>query len=428
MNTDATPSWSGYIFQGEVALCKAIETIISLGDNISEDYYLKLEEDEDFSLKTDCFEVFQVKAYLSKDSDKISKYKAVIEELINKYYYSKTITVDSNDRRRKIVTYSLRVRKKPVKCSLITDKSITDYPTNLSTFDSRFQINTSYFDTIQGVYTLGNINQKLKDSIRAYLNNPNLIDSDLEDKVSYCSKKICDIVKKRHSTKVKESIKLNTIKKWIDDSTISFTEEICWFEITKIFLNSISDGVEDYDLTNTAELEIYNKIQKSLFEFENLSNVDMINLLKSYLSPHKKLENNNLRNTYGSFIDNETVKSVILKGIKKIKVNPIYKRLQFVKTNGENVSRYQLLIHNNEFDNDTAGKKAFQKHCEMIYNNPNTKDIDYFITKNLSKEKEEVKSRLLEITDGGNEDEDFNYFGFKTIDTSINELNDEDNN
>ncbi|PZD76765.1 ABC-three component system protein [Mesonia sp. K7] len=428
MSTDATPSWSGYIFQGEVALCKAIETIVSLGDDIPDNYCLKLEEDEDFSLKTDCFEVFQVKAYLSNDSAKISKYRPVIEELINKYYYSKCAKINLTDNRKKIITYSLRVRKKPIKCSLITHKNITDYPKNLSTFNKRFQINTNYFNTIDGVYTLENINQKLKDSIRAYLNNPNLIDSDLEDKVSYCSKKICDIVKKRHSTKVKESIKLNTIKKWINDSTISFTEEICWFEITKIFLNSISDGVDDYDLTNAEELEIYNKIQKSLCEFENLSNVDMVNLLKSYLSPHKKLENNNLRNTYGSFIDNETVKSVILKGIKRIKVNPIYKRLQYVKTNGENLNRYQLLIHNNEFDNDTAGKKAFQKHCEMIYNNPNTKDIDYFITKGLSKEKEEVKSRLLEITDGGNEAEDFNYFGFKTIDTSINELNDEDNN
>lgn len=439
MSTDATPSWSGYIFQGEVALCKAIETIVDLGDNIPDNYCLKLEEDEDFSLKTDCLEVFQVKAYLSNDSDKISKYKTVIEELINKYYYSKTIKKDPADRRSYITSYSDRVRKKPIKCSLITHNVITDYPINLSTFSSRFQINTDYFDTIQGVYTLGNINKKLKDSIRTYLNNPNLIDSDLEDKVSYCSKKICDIVKKRHSTKVKESIKLNTIKKWIDDSTISFTEEICWFEITKIFLNSISDGVDDYDLANTEELEIYNKIQKSLFELENLSNVDMVNLLKSYLSPHKKLESNNLRNTYGSFIDDETVKSVILKGIKKIKVNPIYKRLQYVKTIGENENRYQLLIHNNEFDNDTAGENAFQKHCEFFYNNPNTLDIDYFITRNLSKEKEEVKSRIIDILKVSNETGDETEsgidtidipinFGFKTIDTAIKELNDEDNN
>jgi hypothetical protein len=428
MNTDATPSWSGYIFQGEVALCKAIETIVSLGENISDNYCLKLEEDEDFSLKTDSLEVFQVKAYLSKDSDKISKYKAVIEELINKYYYSKTVEVDPTDRRKRIKTYSDRVRKKPIKCNLITDKTIIDYPTNLSTFDSRFQLDTNYFDTTQGVYTLENINQKLKESIGNYLNNPNLNDSDLEDKVSYCCKRICDMVKKRHLTKEKETIKLITIKKWIEDSSIAFTEEICWYEITKIFLNSISDGIDDYDLTNEEELEVYNKIQQSLYEFENLSTIDIVNLIKSYLSPHKKLDNNDLRNSFASFIDNVTVKNVILKGIKKIKDNPIYKKLQYIKTDEENVSCYQLLIHNEEFGDDTPGKKAFQKHCEMIYQNPNTKDIDYFITKGLNKGKDEVKSRLLEITDIGTEIDDSNYFGFKTIDISINELNDEDNN
>lgn len=428
MSTDATPSWSGYIFQGEVALCKAIETIINLGDNIPDNYCLKLEEDEDFSLKTNTLEVFQVKAYLSKDSDKISKYKDVIEELINKYYYSKKVEVDPTDRRKRIKTYSNNVRKRPIKCSLITDKKIIDFPTNLSTFDTRFQLDTNYFESIQGIYTLENINQKLKDVIKSYLNNPNLIEYDLENKISFCCKTICDLVKKRHQSKEKESIKLNTIKKWIEDSSISFTEEICWYEITKIFLNSISEGIDNYDLTNEEELQAYSKIQQSLIEFENLSTVEMVNLLKSYLTPHKKLNNNDLRNSYGTFIDNATVKNVILKGIKKIKINPIYKKLQFIKTSGDNISRYQLLIHNQEFDDDNAGKKEFQKHCEMIYQNPITKDIDYFITKGLNKEKDEVKARLFEITDIENNSDDSNYFGFKTIDNSISELNNENNN
>lgn len=52
MSADATPSWSGYIFQGEVALSKAIETIRSFGDTIPDDSCLRLEQDEDFSIKT----------------------------------------------------------------------------------------------------------------------------------------------------------------------------------------------------------------------------------------------------------------------------------------------------------------------------------------------------------------------------------------
>lgn len=395
MSTDATPSWSGYIFQGEVALCKAIETIISIGDNIPDNYCLKLEEDEDFSITTDNFQTFQVKAYTKHN---YTKYKKAWNDMMTRF----PDNIDNN---------FLYLQKNEI---------------NLSKFNKVVNSDKLATNVVSGVYTLENITDLLNSKIKVLF--PDLNDDDITIKRNYCSNKISEKIKIRHRTGEVESISLNALKEWLLSSPIVLTEEICWFEITKIFLNSISDGVDDYDLTNTEELKIYNKIQKSLFEFDNLSNVDMVNLLKSYLSPHKKLENNNLRNTYGSFIDDETVKSVILKGIKKIKVNPIYKRLQYVKTNGENINRYQLLIHNNEFDNDTAGKKAFQKHCEMIYNNPNTKDIDYFITKGLSKEKEEVKSRLLEITDGGNEADDFNYFGFKTIDTSINELNDEDNN
>ena len=47
-NRDATPSWSGFIFQGEVALCKAIEEINKL-ENINDNSCVRLEEDEEYS-------------------------------------------------------------------------------------------------------------------------------------------------------------------------------------------------------------------------------------------------------------------------------------------------------------------------------------------------------------------------------------------
>lgn len=396
MSTDATPSWSGYIFQGEVALCKAIETIVTLGEVIPDNYCLKLEEDEDFSLTTNNFQTFQVKAYTKHN---YTKYKKAWNDMMGR---SVADNIDNN---------FLYLQKNDI---------------DISKFDGVNNSDKLHTNVIAGLYTLENITTLLNDKIKELF--PDLNDDDVIIKRNFCSNNISEKIKKRHRTGEVESISLNTIKKWIEDSPIAFTEDICWYEITKIFLNSMLDGIDDYDLSNKEELEIYNKIQRSLFEFENLNNLEIINLLKSYLSPHKKLDNNNLRNSYGSFIDNVTVKNVILKGIKKINVNPIYKKLQYIKTNEEKVNCYQLLIHNEEFEEDTAGKKAFQKHCEMIYENPNTKDIDYFITKGLNKDKDEVKLRLLEITDTGNETDDSNYFGFKTIDVSINELNNENNN
>lgn len=396
MSKDATPIWSGYIFQGEVALCKAIESIITLVENIPDNYCLKLEEEEDFSLTTNIVQIFQVKAYTTHH---YPNYKKAWNDMMKKY---------ASENVNNIFLY---LQKNDV---------------DISKFDGVIYSDKLNTNVIAGVYTLENIITLLNNKIKELF--PNLNDDDVIIKRNFCSYKIAEKIKKRHRTKEVEPISLNTIKEWLENSPIAFSEEICWYEITKIFLNSISSEMDDYKLIEDEDLEFYKKVQKSLSEFENLSSADMINLLKLYLSPHKELDNNNLRTSYGSFIDSTTVKNVILKGIKKIKINPIYKKLQYIKTNESEVSRYQLLIHNEEFEEDNAGKKAFQKHCEMIYHNPCTKDIDYFITKGLNKEKDEVKSRLLEITDIGEQIDYSNHFGFKTIDDSINELNNVNNN
>ena len=189
---------------------------------------------------------------------------------------------------------------------------------DISKFDGVINSDKLNTNVIAGVYTLENITTLLNNKIKELF--PNLNDDDVIIKRNFCSYKIAEKIKKRHRTKEVEPISLNTIKEWLENSPIAFSEEICWYEITKIFLNSISSEMDDYKLIEDEDLEFYKKVQKSLSEFENLSSADMINLLKLYLSPHKKLDNNNLRTSYGSFIDSTTVKNVILKGIKKITV------------------------------------------------------------------------------------------------------------
>jgi hypothetical protein len=43
MSRDVATIWSGFIFQGEVALCKAMELINILGNDIPDTYYLRIE-------------------------------------------------------------------------------------------------------------------------------------------------------------------------------------------------------------------------------------------------------------------------------------------------------------------------------------------------------------------------------------------------
>lgn len=434
---DATPSWSGYIFQGEVALCMALENIISLGNSIpNEDYCLRLEEDEDFSITTDHLEIFQVKAYLSNDSNKFSKYKDVIEELISKYYYSITVTSDPNDRRKTIKTYSSIPRDNPIKSTLITALSINDIDERLSTFDEKYKtINFDYFKIIHGQYKLDNISSKIDNAIKTLY--PNLQDSDIEIKRCYCCSEISKKINDRHRTKRKEAIPFNAIKNWLENSPSAFTEEICWYEISKIFFQSLCEDLSYYDLADKEENDIYLKIEQSLRELSSLDSNKLINLLDYHLVPHKMLDKKELRTSYGNYIDKEVVKQVVLEALKKININPLFEKMQYMKREGENVLCYQLLIHNNQFGNDRIENKKFQEHCEKIHCQPLTKEIDYFVTSNLEREKEDVKSRLYEILATDNEfeehnkpnseeDSDSRIFGFRKIDKAIQEINNND--
>lgn len=431
---DATPSWSGYIFQGEVALCMALEKIISLGNNIpNDDYCLQLEENEDFSLTTDHLEVFQVKAYLSNDSNKFSKYKDVIEELISKYYYSVTISADPEDGRKTIKAYSPVPRDNPIKSTLITALVIDDVDESLSTFDEKYRtINFDYFKIIHGHYKLDNIIYKIDDAIKILY--PDLQESDIEIKRCYCCSEISKRVYDRHRTKQVESIPFNTIKNWLENSPSAFTEEICWYEITKIFFDNLRIGIEHYDINIPEQKSVVDKLNNVIFIIENLSINEIRKLLSEHLTPHKKINQNTLRKESMDFINGATVKNVIQKALKMIEDAPIYKTLQYNKGK----TTYQLTVHNEDFDmNDPSEKILFQKHCEKIYNQPLTKEIDYFVTSNLEREKEEVKDRLYEIleTDAEfnkhekldhNEETENKFFGFRKIDKAILEINDND--
>lgn len=425
MNTDATPSWSGYIFQGEVALCRAIETMNGLGNPIPDKYCLRLEEDEDFSIQTDKIEVFQVKAYLSKDADKISKYKTVIEELINKYYYFKRVEDHPTDGRKKIHTYYLQERKKPVSCALITDKVITDYQTDLANFGARFSKATASFQCEQGVYTLGNIHQKLMDAVKASCANPHLSDEDIYAKVSHCCLNITRIIKQRHATKRKERISFKEIKQWID-SPLAFSEDLCWYEISKIFLKVLSEDLEHYDLSDADQAAEHGKLQNAIDELENIPYNDLVSLIRDYTTPHKTLEKDNLRQSFGSFLEESAVQSVVVRALRELNQLPFFKYLQYTRVTPEGQKiRYQLLNHNTEFDNSLPQQTKFQKHCEKFYRHPNTLDVDFFVTRHVSKSKEEIRLKVVNILNPMDTPEQLSrrLFGFVSIDQTINDIN-----
>lgn len=135
---DATPSWSGYIFQGEVALCMAIETINELGEDLEDDYCLKLEENEDFSLTTDKLKIFQVKAYTAHRYD---KYREAWDSMMNRF--------PNNSENNYLYLQKANA--------------------NLQNFEGVQNHDRVISNVISGEYSLENINIKIDDAIRVFL-------------------------------------------------------------------------------------------------------------------------------------------------------------------------------------------------------------------------------------------------------------------
>ncbi|KRE48400.1 ABC-three component system protein [Paenibacillus sp. Soil724D2] len=82
----AVPSWSGYDYQGKVAIYTVLSLINSIDINEISDYALEIEHLEDFSIKCngDYHSIHQVKAYQSQNKSKISTYRSAILDLMGK--------------------------------------------------------------------------------------------------------------------------------------------------------------------------------------------------------------------------------------------------------------------------------------------------------------------------------------------------------
>ncbi|KRF06040.1 hypothetical protein ASG89_20060 [Paenibacillus sp. Soil766] len=82
----AVPSWSGYDYQGKVAIYTVLSLINSKEVHEISDFVLEIEHLEDFSIKCngEYHSIHQVKAYQSQNRSKISTYRSAILDLMGK--------------------------------------------------------------------------------------------------------------------------------------------------------------------------------------------------------------------------------------------------------------------------------------------------------------------------------------------------------
>lgn len=397
MSTDATPSWSGYIFQGEVALCKAIETIISLGDTIPDDFCLRLEQDEDFSLKTDTLEVFQVKAYT------VHHYQKYI-----KAWNGMMTRFDAN----KDQNY------------LYLQKDNVD----LTKFDAAIQQDKLASNVISGVYTLKNITSKIDTEIRNLLPDPNPLSNDIRLKRNYCLNKIVNLIKLRHRTKVIRAIPLKEIKNWILSSDLAYNEDIFWLTTVQKFIKKLSETILHYDMNDPSDIACCKKITEC---YENINSLDFDSikkLVKERINAHVILSDDDIRSCSIDYLNTDSIDNIIVTAIEEIIQNLDYENLIY----NHNKEKYQLSLISLNISDPPKNReiRKIQSYLNNFHEN-NLTDVDYIVTDHLTFDKTSVADLRRNITDVPDTFSDLSInitdptknFGLKKLSETITELN-----
>ncbi len=413
---DASSIWSGYIFQGEVAICKALEKINDLlkaDEDISDTYKLKIEQEEDFSITTNSIEIFQVKAYTSHN---YPKYAEAWKSLMNRYSDNAAnnyLILNKNN----FYYNSAEFESGNIPCRELLKSNILD-----------------------GEYTLENIHDKICEQIQIIRKRVEMDTTadNIELKYDYCCMQINNLIRKRHRTKEVEHILLIDILNWVTDNAIVTTEELAWYQAEKRLMDVLTKIalLLDCDEASDEEKIELSKVMKAISAIEALSKEEIKCLLKDNISPHYDLNLNNLL-TFNGFMHEESVRCVIGKAIRKINADINLSSFIYSVNNGHSNISYQLTSHNGTCDiDDRLDRVNLQKECERISESPICTDIDFFITGNLDVSKDDVGERIIESSkapkDAAIDDEAENKkfahindvsFGFISVDQSILKIN-----
>ncbi|GAA0890631.1 hypothetical protein GCM10009122_03090 [Fulvivirga kasyanovii] len=425
---DATPSWSGYIFQGEVAICVALEKIMGIGiDNLVSRNALLIESDEDFSIREKALEVYQVKAIANSS---MSAFKNTVEELINRYTYSIQEVKDPSDGRRTIRVYGDEVRNKPIKSYLVSWYKITDW--DKENFDDRYSthIDTT-FSLISGVYKVENIEDKTKYEIEKVLNHlgTEFSSADLDIIYSFLCCKVDSLIKESHSKGVRKEMSFAEIIEDIKKAPTAFNTDIGWYYVKRNFFHAMMEELNSYNgFTSDDMLKKKGKIERVICELGKLDDVQFRGLLENNLIPDKDLKGSFSLSEFGDYLNKNLVTGILCKALTSINDDPNYSSLAFTCPNTHKI--YQTTLLNRDIPQDERYPSQLMEVVEKLAKKPISNDISFFINQHLNLDLKDAKDVLnnifsdLALDDDEDVDEDKDRgFGLRKIDKASNELN-----
>ncbi len=389
-NRDATASWSGYIFQGEVALCRAIQKMVEL--DICPEYCLRLEENEDFSIHTETIEVFQVKANTKHNYPSYA-------EAWDKMMLQNPDTEEQN--------------------YLVIQQA--DFESERINVEQRADLISS--NVKSGVYTLSNISEKLNVAITA-LCDVFAIPTDVENiqfKRAFCSEKISSYVKERHLTGKVREIRMFEILEWIREAPLILTEPLAKHELSKRFLDFIARRLSEFDLSIGEEFQMFENLKICYDNLERLPCPELHDIVVKSISPHRDLRPSRILEDFAIFIDENAVLSTVLNVVENINISNLHDKLQLINVGGDKVEFNQLTTDNLKYNpNLNADRIRLQSHLEKIKNNW-LGDVDFFITEHISISKLDIQNEhltdFMSVSESGDSS-----FGLKKVDDTIQEF------
>ncbi len=306
---DASPTWSGFAYQGKVGLFIVLKRLNAYdGNTINNEFRnwkLEFEWLEDFSIKNgnEYISLHQVKAYIDRG---ISKYRTAIDQLIRNslmYYFPQ------------------------LECYLHVTANVN--------FDSNCLYNYQIGGNDQKFCPLMSIDDLIKSEIRSFLHRHNEEDENVEAIDTHFYKLLAMIdnhVKHRHHViqttnrnhRVIECINFVDIINSLITNSMQFSNERMIYE-KKAYLTSLVD-----ELCQNLSLELQTKVNNFSRDILNLCDEDFIKFSKSIFPHIKSLYNSELTiSNFQELLHRDHMLDVFFKIIQEIHTEGILSQHKF---------------------------------------------------------------------------------------------------
>lgn len=363
---DATPSWSGYTYQGKIAIFHALsilhEKFSQDAKSCFDDYCLEIEWEQDFSIKNGSFydSIHQVKAY---SNPIYSKLKSAIIDPKGKKCLKNSLE-NNPDSIGYIHVWQQIMLSSSEKCvdykedlfqiylgedsELLSRIFIYPYP-NGNAFCDLQDIEDLIETEINAILNLSDIFSTIPKTSEQYKRARLALYALIDAKVAFAHKTY-----KKTNTSCNCKIDFNTIIAKLNEAYDKLSEELYWTDLKDFFIMRVAEFCGDSSYCRLDPCDESCSIKEIIIRLEEMDQDKFANYIHE-ISPHKDF---NQRNVFDTTLSPSDLKLSLLKA---------YLRLQNLTSNGfkffitpENLTLMPTTIGDNPDEKRSIAKSILQ--------------------------------------------------------------------